>query len=433
INMSAIITKITALIMSLVMSLSSLIGGIDPNHFSSMLVYALTSYLKPTTSEEIPQYLEKTGGIVKGVCHPNENYDQIKGANIEWVRFDLTSMPYDSLGRPTRGYLEYKERAKGYADRGFKVMCITPYPEKYINAGYDPRTPEGKEKIKEIAKFYASDLQGIVSAFQITNEMGVEHFTVPLTLAEAAEFTGIQLEAMQETKGNIVLGFNLASTTMFNFCKEMKPYLQYCDYVGIDIYLGCFENVFKILYVYDLLLRFAWNYTGKPIMLNEFGYMGYGDVKTDAQKKEILQSYGYNSEEEAKADIRNFITKLPTSFQNYLKTLDAYDDDKALGDRIFDTEIANHIYKEIQGGYQLLNYRHTPEDQARCLKDSIKRFENLDFVCGAFVYCYSDSSSCYICGQPDCPVETGWGLVDGNGNPKPSYYAVQEAFAEWVR
>ena len=28
--------------------------------------------------------------------------------------------------------------------------------------------------------------QGIVSAFQITNEMGIEHFTLPLTLQEAA-------------------------------------------------------------------------------------------------------------------------------------------------------------------------------------------------------------------------------------------------------
>lgn len=429
--MSTIMTKITAAIMAIVMSLSSLIGGIDPNHFSSILFYSLASFLKPTTSEVIPEYLEKTGGIVKGICHPNENYDQIKGANIEWVRFDLTSMPYDEDGKPTQGYLEYKERAKSYADRGFKVMCITPYPKKYIAAGYDPRTDAGKEKIKEIAKFYATDLQGIVSAFQITNEMGVEHFTDPLTLAEAAEFIGIQLEAMQDVKKDIVLGFNLSNVTMYNFCKEMKPYLDYCDYVGIDIYLGCFENVFKILFVYDLLLRFVWNYTHKPVMLNEFGYIGYGDVKTDAQKKEILQSYGFNSEEEAKADIRTFISRLPESFQNYLKTLDAYDDDIALGNRIFDTEIANHIYREIQGGYQLLNYRHTPEGQAKCLADSIKRFDNLDFVCGAFVYCYSDSSSCYICGQSDCPVETGWGLVDGNGDPKPSYYAVRDAFANW--
>ena len=49
-----------------------------------------------------------------------------------------------------------------------------------------------------------------------------------------------------------------------------------------------------------------------------------------------------------------------------------------------------------------------------------------------FVYCWGDSDSCYVCGQADCPVETGWGLVDGKGNPKPSYYAVKEAYTSYV-
>lgn len=54
----------------------------------------------------------------------------------------------------------------------------------------------------------------------------------------------------------------------------------------------------------------------------------------------------------------------------------------------------------------------------------------LDFLAGVFIDCYADSDMCYFCGQHDCPVETKWGLVDGRGNEKPSYYAVQAAFAE---
>ena len=54
----------------------------------------------------------------------------------------------------------------------------------------------------------------------------------------------------------------------------------------------------------------------------------------------------------------------------------------------------------------------------------------MDYVCGAVIYCWGDSDACYVCGQADCPVETGWGLVDLNGNPKPAYYAVQKAFSE---
>ncbi len=107
-----------------------------------------------------------------------------------------------------------------------------------------------------------------------------------------------------------------------------------------------------------------------------------------------------------------------------------YANDQELADKLFDTELASHLYRELQGGYQLTNYRHTPEDQAKFFTDTINRLYNLDFLCGAIVYCYTDSDACYICGQSDCPVETGWGLVDLNGEPKPAYYAVQEAFAE---
>ena len=101
-----------------------------------------------------------------------------------------------------------------------------------------------------------------------------------------------------------------------------------------------------------------------------------------------------------------------------------------MANKLFDTELASHLYRELQGGYQLNKYRHTIEDQARFFTDTIARLKKLDFLCGAIVYCYSDSDACYICGQSDCPVETGWGLIDLNGNPKPAYYAVQEAFKE---
>lgn len=402
---------------------------VDTEGFRHILGYALTSFVKPKTNESVDAYLEKIGGFAKGVCHPNENFDQIKDANIKWVRFDCASLPYDEDGNPTDGYLAYKMRAKAYSDRGFKVMCVTPYPSKFIEAGYDPRTEAGKEKIREYAEFYAKDLQGIVSAFQVTNEMGIEHFTLPLTLEEAAEFIGIQLEAMNDVKGNIVAGYNLAGTVMYSLTKLMKPYLDYTDYVGIDIYLGCFENVFKYLFVNNALMRFVWSYTGKPVMLNEFGYMGYGDVKSEEQKKEILRTYGVESEEEARENIIEFIKRLPKKFSDHMLSLE-YSSEEELAHKLFDTELSNHLYREIKGGFQLANYRHTPEDQGRFFTDMIKKIRKNHWACGAIVYCYSDSDSCYICGQTDCPIETGWGLVDGKGEPKPAYYAVQAEFAK---
>ena len=424
-----LLSLLAVIVIAVIYVWNAVLPDLDGGGYRYVAVNAISSYFKKESNQEVDVFLEKTGGFIRGVCHPNEDYEQIKEANIEWVRFDLTSLPYDENGNLTQGYLNFKARAKGYADQGMKVMCVTQYPQVYIEAGLDPRDEANKAKIQEYARFIAQDLQGIVGAFQITNEMGIEHFTLPLTLDEAAYYIGIQLEAMQEVKGDIVVGFNLAGFTLYNFCEKMQPYLEYCDYVALDLYLGCFENMFKEIWIYDLILRYIWNYTGKPVMLNEFGYIGYGDIKTEEQKAEILRSYGFESEEAARADIMTLINNLPEDFKEHMLGLE-YHSDEELANKLFDTELASHLYRELQGGYQLNKYRHTIEDQARFFTDTIARLKKLDFLCGAIVYCYSDSDACYICGQSDCPVETGWGLIDLNGNPKPAYYAVQKAFEE---
>ena len=70
--------------------------------------------------------------------------------------------------------------------------------------------------------------------------------------------------------------------------------------------------------------------------------------------------------------------------------------------------------------------------KSKRIKNIHFNFINLISSGGAIVYSYSDSDACYICGQSDCPVETGWGLVDLDGNPKPAYHAVKEGFAKII-
>ncbi|HBL41474.1 MAG TPA: hypothetical protein DDY98_07915 [Ruminococcaceae bacterium] len=422
--------KLIASVTALTTLVSSGIDTVQKYHFVDLLAEGFATYFKADTSDEVDKFLAKTGGVVKGVCHPNSDTKQISEANIQWVRFDLNELPYDGQGKTNASYQYAKSRAKYYADAGFKVMLITPYPKDYIAAGIDPRTEDGKKKVKEIAEFYAKDLQGIASAFQITNEMGVDHFTVPLTIQQAAEFIGIQMEAMNNVKKDIVVGFNIAAWEMYNLCYYVKPWLDYADYVGVDIYLGCFENVFKTLYGYDFLTRFVWGMTKKPVMVCEFGYIGYGEAKSTKEKNEILQSYGYENEAAARADIRGFINNLPTDFRDHMLNLGCTTDEE-LAAKLFDTELINHLYCELPEGYTLRNFKHNPEDQAKFFTKTIAKLQKHKFVVGGFVYCYEDSNACYICGQSDCPVETGWGLVDLKGNPKPAYYAVRDAFANW--
>lgn len=372
---------------------------------------------------------EKIGGFMTGVCHAEPDYELIKDAGINWTRKDIP-FPYNKDGSIRERYLEWKAEMKAYADNGIKIFAITPYPDDYIEYGLDPRDAESREGIQDIARFYIEDLQGIVGAIQVTNEMGIDRFTLPLTLDEAAEFIGMQLEAMYPVRGDIIIGYNLGGLSIVTLPIKMLKWHKYCDYVGLDLYLGSFEDIAKELDQYLAILGFVRKITGKPIIICEFGYIGNGKQKTAEEKTAILQQYGYNSEEEAIADMDNFIQKLPKDMSEEI--LECYPDYTAeqYGELIFKGEYKSHFYCALPDGFYLNGYDHTHEGQAKFYEDLLPKFLKLDYVVGAVIYCWEDDEDCYVCGQSDCPVETGWGLVDLNGEPKPAYYAVQKAFAE---
>ena len=378
--------------------------------------------------KEIPVAEEKVDGFIKGVCHAREQYDMLTDANIGWIRDDIP-FAFNNDGTLSQSYINWKAEMQEYADRGIKVMAITPYPEDYIEYGLDPRDEANKEAIQDIARFYLEDLKDIAGAFQITNEMGIDRFTLPLTLEEAAYFIGIQLEAMYPDRGDILIGYNLGGLAILQLPGLMKDYHKYCDYVGLDMYLGCFEPVLKNPDQYITILNFVRRVTGKPIIMCEFGYIGLGEPKTKEEKQAILEGYGFSSEKEASEHIDEFIANLPYDLAN---EFDKYADQtpEFRANQMFNGEYSNHLYRELPEGYGLYGFEHTPEGQADFFSYIIPKVRELDYVIGMFVYCWQDSGDCYVCGQTDCPVETKWGLVDYEGNPKPSYYAVKEAFAD---
>ena len=272
--------------------------------FVGLLLAVLTPVLTILTTDitvpfdkEVQTVQEKAGGFIKGVCHADPDYELIKDANIDWFRDDIP-FPFTKDGELSPSYISWKEYAKGYVDKGIRIFGVTPYPEDFMEYGLDPRDPADKEGIQEIARFYVEDLRDIVGAFQITNEMGVDRFTYPLTMEEARDFIGMQLEAMYPVKGDILIGYNLAAQSLAppNILPlMMRDYHKYCDYVGLDLYLGCFEPVLKNANQYMTVLNIVRLLTGKPIILCEFGYIGLGEPKSNAEKKAILQKYGYNS------------------------------------------------------------------------------------------------------------------------------------------
>jgi hypothetical protein len=83
------------------------------------------SYFKQRGSPEAERGRAKAGGFIKGICHPSENYAQIKGAGIEWNRADIP-FPFDEAGNIKQNYLDWKEKMRRYRENGIRIFAVTP-------------------------------------------------------------------------------------------------------------------------------------------------------------------------------------------------------------------------------------------------------------------------------------------------------------------
>jgi len=386
------------------------------------------SYFKKKKNPGAEEARRKLGcKFMKGICHPSDNYVQITGAGIEWNRMDI-AFPFDQAGNLRQEYLDWKEKARRYRENGVRVMAVTPYPRTFISYGVDPRLPENEARVREIAVFLLNDLRGLAEVYQITNEMGLPQFMKPLTTKEAARFIGIQLEAMYPRRGDVLLGYN-SSGPQADLHSLMRPWHKYCDYVGVDIYIGCFVSAGNWMVMFELLMRYLWSMTGKPILLCEFGYISGGAPKSPEEKKAILQRYGVSSEAEARENLGGFLEKLKETEPKMHSFIERCASGNP-ADYIFNSMFRNHFYSEFPKGVVIKKYPHTPEGQAAFYRDILPRLAGLPFVLGAFIYCWRDKEQCGYCGQIGCPQETRWGLVDPQCNEKPSYYAVRDALKQ---
>ncbi len=384
------------------------------------------SYFIKQSSEETEAFRRKHG-FIRGVTSAEEDYELLKGANINWVRESLPA-PFNADGSVNERYVEFKEKCRRYNEEGIKVMGVTPVPMEYVNCGIDIREKDGEKKLREVSKFIIEDVKDIVGGLQIANELGMPRFMKPYNMKECIRFLGIQLEEMFPLRENVILGYNSAGPQV-DLHLGMKKYLDFCDYVGMDMYLGCFFSLPGFAWLFDVMVRYLWAFTRKPILMQEFGYIGGGKPKTKKEKLEILRSYGFNSEKEAKADIMKFTDALPEHFRNHVRFV-CGEDKKVTTDFMFSGDMTNHLYKELPKITVIPGMPHTPEGQAKFFKNVVRRLYKLDFMCGEIIYCYKDFHYCGYCGQTDCPTETLWGIVDINKNPKPSYYTVRDAFGE---
>ena len=372
------------------------------------------------SSEELRAFRARTGGMVRGVCRPNEDYGLLKGMGAGWVRTGI-SLPPEDPGAPWPDI----ERLWKYRKNGLKVMAITPSVGYFLERGIDPRTPEGEQRVRELAREMVTRLGGVVSGVQICNEIGIPRFGHPLTMDEAVRFLGVQAEAMAPLKGDIVVGYNSVGPQVDQHFK-MRPWFPYLDYVGADMYIGCFFPVLTQLGMFEVLLKYLWAFTRKPVMLMEFGYLSGGAPKAKEEKRAILRGYGAESEKDARRNIREFVGRFNETARKYVERCASGD----WGEFVFSREFRQHLYCELPKGVRVRGCPHTQQGQAEFYRRLLPRLEKLPFLGGMFIYTCEDDPECGICGQADCPMETKWGLCECGGTPKQGYYAVKERWGK---
>lgn len=442
---------------------------------------AYQSFFHKTSNPSVSEFKSIMGGMALGVCHPYTdpyNLSLLKEGNIGWIRIDIPSeVPFqvDSVGNPvldeegriieTGRYRAFKEKCRFFRENGLKVMAITPYPDDWLDeVGEIEMFRNGREafsdkflrSVEARCSYLATDLTAgdkLVNCFQISNELTVPKWQGALTLEQICQYQHIQMKAMHETCrcAGVPIGYNIAcvGAGMLDYPVRMQDFKDDFDYVALDLYLGCFEGIMKSTRYFDAMLRSLWQISHKPIMLNEFGYISAGNPKDEHERASyLMDTFGetFNTEEKIKVNIGPFldhweslIGKESSLIREARRRLQTEGPESA-ADYVFSSSEISHLYKALPEGYRLRKFDHTEEGQAAFYTDVIDRISRLDFLCGIFCYCYSDSDSCYQCGQKGCPVETGWGLVsipkgipdtDMNENTvrrKPSYYAVRDAY-----
>ena len=315
----------------------------------------------------------------------------MKQAGIEWLRCGDFSVDYAAvLAKKPQGvdYLQAKKHLRALCSEGFQLIGITPSPRHLSQSIGEPGTREYCRNYGLICAFLAREFRGVITWWQVANELDIWIFRDALTLTQSVDFLKSGIRAMKNAEPNVRVGINI---TLFpsrpgevEGNTEAHEGLTLArgiygdpdlpvDYAGFDSYPGTWRE--GGTESWQEYLEGFYRLTGKPIFIQEFGYSGAGECMTS---------------EEIRCGL------LPCEAKKWK-----------------------------------FSWRgsHTPERQADFIRESIKVFTTCPYVIGAIYYNWKDAQNCWQCKEPDCPAETAWGLLDSKGNMKVSYEAFKDASA----
>lgn len=370
---------------------------------------------------DLKRLYAKTGGFMKGICHPDGDRDGLLELGLRWVRRDIP-FPFDSDGNETVHFAAYRKACEFYAEKGIYTVGITPYPAAFIAAGINVRTKDGLEKAGEVCRKIAVLLKDSVKCWQVTNEMHVMHFRAPLTEEESVEFLIHCANGLRSGDPEGCIGHNSCTPEFLPHCQRIESETGGSDYIGLDCYAGTWGDGNTDTYgeeierIYGLL--------GLPVILMEFGYASSGTVRNDeeaeADIREFLNARGFKNREDAIARHEELAKFVPPVLASWANRCSPKDKPQYLLNSM------NHILKHwrYSGGFT-----HSEKGQADFYSELLPKLMANPHLGGAVLYCWKDSSPCFTCGVDDCPCETAWGILRKDGSRKPAYGAIKKVFA----
>ena len=358
---------------------------------------------------------QKTGGFVKGICHPRGFVRELREAGIGWVRFDCP-YPFEG-GELSESYVSYREQCRRYNGDGIGVIAISPFASAFTKAGVDAASAEGLRTVGEVCRFIAEDFAGMKVCWQAANEMYIPHFREPLTEAQAADFLAASIRGLKSGDPSAAVGHNSVDRDMTFPLEAVEEKCGGSDYIGLDLYDGTWSaggpDSFEERI--DALAQ----RTGKPVILMEFGFssMGAGSEDIGADALRWAAERGFSSLDDAVRRMDEFLGHFPPLCRE--RVLSCAEEDRVA----CLMSCFPHVLKTWPAPAPI---PHTEEGQAEFYRNLLPRLRKNPNLGGAVIYCMQDSESCFFCGESDCPCEIAWGLLRTDGTPKPAYDAVKQ-------
>ncbi len=323
----------------------------------------------------------------------DHNYQLMRDCGVEWLRFGLGFPLASDLEQPAERLVKRIAQAAQLREQGLRLLAssfgpgsmrfvkeegATVWTSAIPSQAGEPGSDTFYATVERAGLVLGEATRGLVDWWQVANEPDIDIFRGTFDNARMAEFLLRSARGIKRGNPAARTGINIGelnpnARVLIDLLYRVPDRLF--DYIGLDGYFGSWQPGGPDSW--RAYIDEAHELTGCPVIVNEWGYSS-------------LES--------------SPITDDPPRAKHYNQDV-----------------CRAKAWSKVWGG------GHTPAVQAEYVRMAKRTFTEHPDVLGDFFFKWSDDPACWQCGQPGCPAECAWGLVDTAGMPKPAYDALRDA------